>query len=234
MNLIKSRILVIEDEPSQVVLLRFNLTKAGFDVDVATDGEDGLLAAQESQPDLILLDWMLPSMPGVEVCRRLRRDKATRKTPIIMLTARSEERDKVRGLDVGADDYVTKPYSVKELIARVNAALRRIGGDFGGVLSAGKIEIDLEKHVVTCGEKRLTLSATEFRLLVTLIQTPDRVFSREQLLDMVWGVSSDIETRTVDVHVGRLRRRLSKAGEPDAIRTVRGFGYSFSADQGQD
>lgn len=228
MSLTKPRILVIEDEPSQVVLLRYNLTKHGFDVDVSSDGEDSLLAAQENPPDLILLDWMLPSVSGVEVCRQLRRDKITRKIPIIMLTARSEERDKVRGLDVGADDYVTKPYSAKELIARVQAALRRLSRNFGDTLSVGGVDVDMEKHVVAYRSKRLSLSATEFRLLLTLMQSPDRVFSRDQLLNMVWGLSSDVESRTVDVHVGRLRRTLSNAGKNDAIRTVRGFGYAFN------
>ena len=192
------------------------------------DGEDGLHAAREDPPDLILLDWMLPSLSGVEVCRLLRRNKITREIPIIMLTAKSEERDKVRGLDVGADDYVTKPYSVKELIARVRAALRRPAARvFDKKLSAGPIEIDLEKHIVTCHAKPVTITGIEFRLLTTLIQSPERVFSREQLLDMVWGISANVETRTVDVHVGRLRRTLKKAGEPELVRTVRGFGYSY-------
>ncbi|AZV80296.1 phosphate regulon transcriptional regulatory protein PhoB [Parasedimentitalea marina] len=222
------KILVIEDEPSQVEVLRFNLSRQGFTVEVAMDGEDGLHAAREDPPDLILLDWMLPSLSGVEVCRLLRRNKITREIPIIMLTAKSEERDKVRGLDVGADDYVTKPYSVKELIARVRAALRRPAARvFDKKLSAGPIEIDLEKHIVTCHAKPVTITGIEFRLLTTLIQSPERVFSREQLLDMVWGISANVETRTVDVHVGRLRRTLKKAGEPELVRTVRGFGYSY-------
>ncbi|WP_177627770.1 phosphate regulon transcriptional regulator PhoB [Parasedimentitalea marina] len=228
MSLSDPKILVIEDEPSQVEVLRFNLSRQGFTVEVAMDGEDGLHAAREDPPDLILLDWMLPSLSGVEVCRLLRRNKITREIPIIMLTAKSEERDKVRGLDVGADDYVTKPYSVKELIARVRAALRRPAARvFDKKLSAGPIEIDLEKHIVTCHAKPVTITGIEFRLLTTLIQSPERVFSREQLLDMVWGISANVETRTVDVHVGRLRRTLKKAGEPELVRTVRGFGYSY-------
>ena len=230
MSLADPKILVIEDEPSQVEVLRYNLSRQGFAVAVAMDGEDGLHAARDDPPDLILLDWMLPSMPGVEICRQLRRNKLTREIPIIMLTARSEERDKVRGLDVGADDYITKPYSVKELIARVRAALRRPAATvFDSKLSAGPIEIDLEKHIVTCRGKVLSLSAVEFRLLVTLTQSPGRVFSREQLLDMVWGISVDIETRTVDVHIGRLRQVLKGGGEPELVRTVRGFGYAFQA-----
>jgi len=232
LSLTNPKILVIEDEPSQVELLRYNLSRQGFEVFIAMDGEDGLHAAREDPPDLILLDWMLPSLPGVEVCRQLRRHKSTREIPIIMLTARSEERDKVRGLDIGADDYVTKPYSVKELIARVHAALRRPAASvYDKKLSAGPIEIDLEKHVVTCRGQTIALSAIEFRLLVTLMQSPERVFSREQLLDMVWGISADVETRTVDVHIGRLRRVLKNDGEPGLVRTVRGFGYAFQPKQ---
>ena len=228
MSLSNPKILVIEDEPSQVELLKFNLDRQGYDVVVAMDGEEGVQTARDELPDLILLDWMLPSLPGVEVCRHLRRNKATREIPIIMLTARSEERDKVRGLEVGADDYITKPYSIKELIARVQAALRRPSSQvFGKKLAAGPISIDLEKHHVTCGDTPVNLSATEYRLLVTLMQAPERVYSREQLLDMVWGISADVETRTVDVHIGRLRRVLAKAGQSDLLRTVRGFGYSF-------
>ena len=228
MSLEKPKILVIEDEPAQVELLRHNLTKQGFDVIVEMDGQDGVHTARDEIPDLILLDWMLPSLPGVEACRQLRRDRVTREIPIIMLTARSEESDKVRGLDVGADDYITKPYSIKELIARVQAALRRPSSQvFGKKLAAGPISIDLEKHHVTCGDTPVNLSATEYRLLVTLMQAPERVYSREQLLDMVWGTSADVETRTVDVHIGRLRRVLAKAGQSDLLRTVRGFGYSF-------
>ena len=228
MSLSNPKILVIEDEPSQVELLKFNLDRQGYDVVVAMDGEEGVQVARDELPDLILLDWMLPSLPGVEVCRHLRRNKATREIPIIMLTARSEERDKVRGLEVGADDYITKPYSIKELIARVQAALRRPSSQvFGKKLAAGPISIDLEKHHVTCGDTQVNLSATEYRLLVTLMQAPERVYSREQLLDMVWGISADVETRTVDVHIGRLRRVLAKAGQSDLLRTVRGFGYSF-------
>ncbi len=231
LSLSNPRLLVIEDEPSQVELLRYNLTKQGFDVRVAMDGEEGVDAAREDPPDLILLDWMLPNLSGIEVCRQLRRDRATREVPIIMLTARSEERDKVRGLDVGADDYVTKPYSVKELIARVRAALRRPAARVAdSKLVNGKIEIDLEKHTVKVAGKDISLSPTEFRLLVTLMQSPGRVFSRDQLLDMVWGITADVDTRTVDVHVGRLRRVLDSADGEGLIRTIRGFGYALSAE----
>ena len=231
LSLSNPRLLVIEDEPSQVELLRYNLSKQGFDVRIAMDGEEGVEAAREDPPDLILLDWMLPNLSGIEVCRQLRRDKTTREVPIIMLTARSEERDKVRGLDVGADDYVTKPYSVKELIARVRAALRRPAARVtDSKLVSGKIEIDLEKHTVNVGPKQVLLSPTEFRLLVTLMQSPGRVFSRDQLLDMVWGITADVDTRTVDVHVGRLRRVLDGAGGKDLVRTIRGFGYALATE----
>ncbi|MCI2400331.1 response regulator [Aliiroseovarius subalbicans] len=228
MSLANPRILVIEDEPSQVELLRYNFTRQGFQVDIADDGEEGLLAAKESPPDLILLDWMLPNLSGIEVCRQLRRDKRTREIPIIMLTARSEERDKIRGLDIGADDYVSKPYLIKELTARVRAALRRpIARVFSGQLTVGALDVDIEKHTVSLAGKRLQTSPTEFRLLVTLMQSPGRVFSRTQLLDLVWGISSDVDTRTVDVHIGRLRRTLKQAGCGEMVRTERGFGYAI-------
>jgi two-component system, OmpR family, phosphate regulon response regulator PhoB len=221
-------ILVIEDEPSQIALLRYNLTAQGFKVRIAADGEEGVQAAREDPPDLILLDWMLPNLPGIEVCRQLRRDKATREIPVIMLTARSEESDKIRGLDVGADDYVTKPYSIRELIARIRAALRRPTATVtANKLSLGNLEVDIETHVVVCGTTRVQTSPTEFRLLVTLMQSPERVFSRDQLLDMVWGISADLDTRTVDVHIGRLRKALDCAGGQGLIRTVRGFGYAI-------
>ena len=228
MSLEKPKILVIEDEPSQVELLRHNLKRQGFDVVIEMDGQDGVNAAQEELPDLILLDWMLPGLSGVEACRQLRHDSATREIPIIMLTARSEERDKVRGLDVGADDYVTKPYSIKELMARIRAALRRPAASvLDNKLTIGALEIDLEKHRVFRSGISISLSATEFRLLVTLAKSPDRVFSRDQLLDIVWGLSADVNTRTVDVHIGRLRRALDIGNDTEIVRTVRGFGYSF-------
>ncbi len=228
MSLTNPKVLIIEDEPSQIALLRYNFAQQGFEVRIATDGEEGVLAAKEDPPDLILLDWMLPSLPGIEVCRQLRRHKKTREIPIIMLTARSEERDKIRGLDVGADDYVTKPYSVKELIARARAALRRPTASVTeNLLTVGVVEVNLEQHIVRCNQTLLQISPTEFRLLVTLLQSPQRVFSRDQLLDMVWGITADLDTRTVDVHIGRLRRALETAGGKGLIRTVRGFGYAI-------
>jgi len=228
MSLSTPRILIIEDEPSQVELLRYNLGRQGFDIRVATDGEDGLQAAIEDPPDLILLDWMLPNLSGIEICRRLRRNKATREVPVIMLTARAEEGDKIRGLDIGADDYVTKPYSIKELIARVRAALRRPAASVTAEhLVLGAIEVDLQRHIVRCNGTPVDTSATEFRLLVVLMQRPEHVLSREQLLDQVWGISAALDTRTVDVHIGRLRRILETAGGHGLIRTVRGFGYAI-------
>lgn len=222
------RILVVEDEPSQVELLHYNLAQQGFKVTCATDGESGLLAAIEGMPDLILLDWMLPNLSGIELCRQLRRNRDTRDIPIIMLTARSEENDMVRGLDVGADDYVSKPYSVKELMARVRAALRRPNSAIAeNKMSLGDIEVDIEKHLVTVEGKAAKLSPTEYRLLITLMQFPGRVFSRDQLLDSVWGLSSELDTRTVDVHIGRLKKALGKTGKA-TIKTVRGFGYSMN------
>ncbi len=228
MSLLTPRILVVEDEPSQVELLKFNLRQEGYEVRVAMDGEEGLQVAIEELPDLILLDWMLPNLSGIETCRQLRRNKKTREIPVIMLTARSEERDKVRGLDIGADDYITKPYSIKELIARIRSALRRPTTNFiDRNLVVGEIEVDLDKHKVSYKSAPIMLGPTEFRLLVTLMQSPERVYSRDQLLDLAWGVSADLETRTVDVHIGRLRQALDKAGAKGIIRTVRGFGYSI-------
>jgi len=227
-SLASPRILVVEDEPSQIALLRYNLTQQGFQVRIASDGEEGLQAAKEDPPDLILLDWMLPKLSGIEVCRQLRRNKATRDVPIIMLTARSEERDKIRGLDIGADDYVSKPYSIKELIARVRAALRRPTASISaGKITVGQLEVDIEKHLISFEGNLVQASPTEFRLLITLMQHPDRVFSRDQLLDQVWGISADVDTRTVDVHIARLRRILKKAGAKKMVRTVHGFGYSI-------
>ena len=189
----------------------------------------GVQAAIEDPPDLILLDWMLPNLSGVEVCRQLRRAKGTREIPIIMLTARSEERDMVRGLDIGADDYITKPYSIKELIARIRSALRRPTASIvDHKLRVGAIEIDLEKHKVVCEGAVINLGPVEFRLLVTMMQSPERVFSRSQLLDLVWGITTDLETRTVDVHIGRLRKALSPTKGQAQIRTVRGFGYAVN------
>ena len=222
-------VLVVEDEPAQMELLAFNLGKEGYNVLRAETGEDALLLVEEGHPDLVLLDWMLPNISGLEVCRQIKRRKKTAGIPIIMLTARGEEDDKVRGLDLGAEDYMVKPYSVNELMARVRAALRRArpaGG--GGILSCGGIEVDLGKHEVRAQGQPIDLGPVEYRLLVNLIEYPGRVWSRQQLLDRVWGTDVFIETRTVDVHVGRLRKKLAAGGLCDPIRTVRGFGYAMN------
>ena len=229
MSITTPSILVIEDEPSQVEILRFNLRQEGFEVRVSMDGEEGVQAATEAPPDLILLDWMLPNLSGIEACRQLRRAKTTREIPIIMLTARSEERDKIRGLDIGADDYITKPYSIKELIARIHCALRRPTASIvEHKLYVGAIELDLEKHKVVSDGVSIALGPIEFRLLATLMRSPERVFSRENLLDLVWDISADLETRTVDVHIGRLRQALAGTKGKAQIRTIRGFGYSLN------
>ena len=230
MSLSDPKILVVEDEPNQVELIEFNLNSQGYEVVVARDGEEALNLAAEENPDLILLDWMLPKVSGIEVCRQLRRSKMTREIPIVMLTARSEESDKIRGLDIGADDYITKPYSIKELLARVRAAKRRPSASvISDQLIVGKIVVDLQKHIVAIDGLQVNLGPTEYRLLVTLMQSPERVFSREQLLDQVWGISANVDTRTVDVHVGRLRKVIEVGANKNIIRTVRGFGYSLKA-----
>jgi two-component system phosphate regulon response regulator PhoB len=222
-----ARILIVEDEPAQVELLEYNLKASGFETDVAMDGEEALLRIRESNPDLVILDWMLPGLSGVEVCRRIRADKSTRRVPIILLTARGEEQDRLRGLDTGADDYVVKPYSPSEVIARVRAVLRRAGTALDEeVIEWADIEMDLGAHKVTRGGKNLHLSPIEFKLLRTLIERPGRVYSREQLLDQVWGQDINVEVRTVDVHVRRLRKVLNENGGDDLIRTVRGEGYA--------
>lgn len=226
-----STILVVEDEPAQSELLTYNLKAEGFNLLQARDGEEALLLADEEQPDLIVLDWMLPQVSGIEVCRQLRNKPQTKTIPIIMLTARSEEADRVRGLETGADDYVSKPYSINELVARVRALLRRTRPDSAGeTLTYADIALDTAQHRVTRGGDTMKLGPTEFRLLSTFIQRPGRVWAREQLLDRVWGRDKEVDLRTVDVHVGRLRKALSKDGEPDLIRTVRGAGYSLDAD----
>ena len=221
-------ILVFEDEDALATLLQYNLEKEGYKVSVASDGEEGLMQAEEETPDLVLLDWMLPKVSGIEVCRRLRGRPETRNVPIIMLTARGEESDRVRGLDTGADDYLTKPVSMVELNARIRAVLRRIRpGLADDRVSHGDIIIDRVAHRVKRDGKEVHLGPTEFRLLDYLMQHPGRVFSREQLLDAVWGSDVYVEVRTVDVHIGRLRKALTQAGEPDPIRTVRSAGYSL-------
>ena len=230
MSLANPKILVVEDEPNQVELIEFNLNSEGYEVVVTRDGEEALNLAEEENPDLILLDWMLPKVSGIEVCRQLRRSKMTREIPIVMLTARSEESDKIRGLDIGADDYITKPYSIKELLARVRAGMRRPSASvISDQLIVGNIVVDLQKHIVAIDGLQVNLGPTEYRLLVTLMQSPERVFSREQLLDHVWGISANVDTRTVDVHVGRLRKVIEVGANKNIIRTVRGFGYALKA-----
>ena len=220
--------LVVEDEAALVELLRYNLQADGYEVEIANDGEEALLMVDERQPDIVLLDWMLPKLAGIEVCRRLRARSSTRNLPIIMLTAKSEEVDRIRGLDTGADDYVVKPFSMTELKAGVRAVLRRIRpGLADDKVIAGDIEVDRTSHRVLRNGAEVHLGPTEFRLLDYLIQHPGRVFSREQLLDAVWGSDVYVEARTVDVHVGRLRKALNKHGEHDPIRTVRSAGYSL-------
>ncbi len=225
-------VLVVEDEPAQLEMLTYNLQKEGFALSQASNGEEALLLAQELLPDLIILDWMLPETSGLEVCRRLKKQKQTRLIPIIMLTARGEENDRIRGLDTGADDYVTKPYSVNELVARARAVLRRTRpASVGEVLTYGDLVLDTERHKVKRGGKKLKLGPTEYRLLCTFMEKPGRVWSREQLLDRAWGRDADIDLRTVDVHVGRLRKTLSKSGQLDPIRTIRGSGYSLDNEE---
>ena len=221
-------VLIVEDEPAQTELLRYNFDKTGFRTITATDGEEGVLLARERRPDLIVLDWMLPELSGIEVCRQLKRDAEVRQIPIMMLTARGEETDKVRGLDTGADDYVVKPYSVNELLARARALLRRANpASMGETLVHGDLVLDQVQHKVIRNGKQVKLGPTEFRLLTVLMERPGRVWSRGQLLDRVWGQDMEIDYRTVDVHVGRLRKALRQEGEADPIRTVRAAGYSL-------
>src|SRR5205085_5829747 len=211
-----------------ITLLRYNLEREGYRVLEALDGEEALLVVSESQPDLVLLDWMLPKLSGIEVCRRLRSRQETRNVPIIMLTARGEESDRIRGLDTGADDYITKPFSMTELLARLRAVMRRIRPSLAeDIVRIGDIEMDRAAHRVRRAGQDVHLGPTEFKILDHLIQHPGRVFSREQLLDAIWGSDVYVETRTVDVHVGRLRKALNPRGERDPIRTVRSAGYAM-------
>ncbi|SMX35038.1 phosphate regulon transcriptional regulator PhoB [Actibacterium lipolyticum] len=221
-------VLVVEDEPAQREVLAYNLEAEGFAVAKAENGEEALLLVDEDAPDIIVLDWMLPNVSGIEVCRRLKTRAETRNVPIIMLSARSEEVDRVRGLETGADDYVVKPYSVVELMARVRAQLRRTRpATVGEQLEFEDILLDAETHKVFRAEKLLKLGPTEFRLLSTFMEKPGRVWSREQLLDRVWGRDIYVDTRTVDVHIGRLRKALCQFGGDDPVRTVRGAGYAL-------
>jgi two-component system phosphate regulon response regulator PhoB len=222
------RVLLVEDEYAQREVLAYNLEAEGFDVIQADNGEDALLLVDEDQPDMIILDWMMPKVSGIEVCRRLKMRPETRAIPVIMLSARAEEVDRVRGLETGADDYVIKPYSMVELMARARAQMRRVRPSTVGVtLEFGDIRLDPEAHRVYRGEKVLKLGPTEFRLLSAFMEKPGRVWSREQLLDRVWGRDIYVDTRTVDVHVGRLRKTLCAFGHEDPIRTVRGSGYAL-------
>ena len=228
---LKPSVLIVEDEAALVELLSYNLEKNGFRTSIARDGEEAILAIAETKPDLVLLDWMLPYVSGIEICRRLRRDPETRELPIILLTARGEEGDRIRGLDSGADDYIVKPFSPSELIARVKAVIRRARPIFDkDALSYADIVMDLASHRVSRGDQSIKLGPTEFRLLRFLLERPGRVFEREQLLDHVWGQDAEIEPRTVDVHIRRLRMAINLPGSPDVIRTVRSAGYSLEVD----
>jgi two-component system, OmpR family, phosphate regulon response regulator PhoB len=226
----KPLVLIVEDEAALVTMLRYNLEKEGFVVCEASDGEEALVQIAERKPDVVLLDWMLPLVSGIEVCRQIRRAPASRTLPIIMLTARGEEGDRVRGLNSGADDYIVKPFSPAELIARVRAVMRRAQpASVEEVLRFGDVAMDLAAHRVTRNGKPIHLGPTEFRLLRFLMQHPGRVFSREQLLDRVWGHDVYVEVRTVDVHIRRLRKALNAGKAVDLIRTVRAAGYALDA-----
>ncbi|MGA0561831.1 phosphate regulon transcriptional regulator PhoB [Ancylobacter sp. VNQ12] len=224
-----TNILIVEDEEPLTLLLRYNLESEGYAVDSVGRGDEAETRLRESVPDLLILDWMLPGLSGIELCRRLRARPETERMPVLMLTARGEETERVRGLATGADDYVVKPFSVPELVARVRALLRRAKPEhISTLLRAGDIELDRETKRVHRAGRELHLGPTEFRLLEFLMQSPGRVYSREQLLDGVWGQDVYIDERTVDVHVGRLRKALNRPRQPDPIRTVRGSGYSFN------
>jgi two-component system phosphate regulon response regulator PhoB len=222
------KILIVEDEASLALLLRYNLEAEGFQVAVASRGDEAELAVAEDPPHLIVLDWMLPGLSGLELCRRWRSGRASRNIPIIILTARGEEADRLRGLALGADDYVVKPFSVPELMARIKAILRRSNPDkIASVLAVDDIQLDREAYVVTRNSRKLRLGPTEFRLLEFMMESPGRVFSRAQLLDAVWGLDAYVDERTVDVHIGRLRKAINRGREKDPIRTVRGAGYAL-------
>ncbi|HWW63336.1 MAG TPA: phosphate regulon transcriptional regulator PhoB [Sphingomonadaceae bacterium] len=227
----RARLLLVEDDPALAELLTWHFTQEDFAVEQTSDGEEALLLAQEAPPDLVLLDWMIEGLSGIEVCRRLRRMPDTQNVPIIMLTARGEEEDRVRGLETGADDYITKPFSPRELVARVGAVLRRVRPALaGGRLAYGDIEMDTVSHKVRRDGTGIALGPTEFRLLRHFLEHPGRVFSRERLLDSVWGRDADIEPRTVDVHIRRLRKAINEGGRADIIRTVRSAGYALDSE----
>lgn len=228
MSVTKPQVLLVEDEPAQREMLAYNLEAEGYDVRCAENGEEAMLLVAEAKPDLMILDWMMPMMSGIEVCRQIKTRDDTRDVAIIMLSARSEEVDAVRGLETGADDYVIKPYALKELMARVRTQLRRTRpATAGTMLVYQDISLDPEQHRVNRNGQELKLGPTEYRLLVTLLEKPGRVFSRDQLLDHVWGRDIYVDTRTVDVHVARLRKALSQFGGDDPIRTIRGAGYAL-------
>jgi two-component system phosphate regulon response regulator PhoB len=221
-------VLVVEDDRALCELLTWNLSAEGYQVRSTSDGEEALLMVQEQAPDAIILDWMIEHVPGIEVCRQLRKDKDTAQIPILMLTARGEEEDRIRGLKTGADDYVTKPFSPRELLARIEALLRRARPSLAGnVLQWGDIELDATSHRVRRSGEALHLGPTEFRLLRYFMERPNRVVSRQQILDGVWGMDSDIDERTVDVHIRRLRKAINRDGDIDPIRTVRAAGYAM-------
>ncbi len=225
-----AKLLLVEDDPALSELLEFRFENEGYDVRATADGDEALILAAEEVPDLIILDWMIEGTSGIEVCRRLRRDKTTAHVPIIMLTARENEDDRIRGLDTGADDYMTKPFSPRELLARVAAVMRRIRPALAGeTIEVGDIRLDPVGHKVDRRNKALQLGPTEYRLLKFFMESPGRVFSRNQLLDGVWGTGSDIELRTVDVHIRRLRKAIEVEGTKDPIRTVRSAGYAMEA-----
>lgn len=227
----EAHVLIVEDDPALAELLRYNLESAGFSAMVEADGDDAISAIREREPDVLVLDWMIPSLSGIDVCRRVRAMPERRDLPIIMLTARSEETDKVLGLEAGADDYMVKPFSPKELVARIRAILRRSRPelDSESIEYAG-ITMDTAAHRVTRNGKAVHLGPTEYRLLRVLLERPGRVFSRDQLLDRAWDPNIHVEPRTVDVHIRRLRKALNAGGEPDLIRTVRSAGYAIDAD----
>ena len=230
-SMLKPLILIVEDEAPLVTMLRYNLEKQGFRVDEAADGQEAITKIAEAKPDLVLLDWMLPAMSGIEVCRQIRRRPGTRDLPIIMVTARAEEADSVRGLNTGADDYITKPFSIDLLLARIRALLRRSGAPPAkGTLKYHDITMDLAAHRVSRNGRNVHLGPTEFRLLEFFMQHPGRVFSREELLDAVWGPDIHVEPRTVDVHIRRLRKSLNGPDEADVVRTVRAAGYALDVD----
>jgi two-component system phosphate regulon response regulator PhoB len=230
-SLPKPLVLVVEDEAPLATMLRYNLEKQGFRVEEAGDGQEALTRIAETQPDIVLLDWMLPIMSGIEVCRQIRRKAVTRDLPVIMVTARTEDQDAVRGLNTGADDYITKPFNIEALLARMRALLRRSNAvPVKGLLAFHDIAMDLASHRVTRNERPVHLGPTEFRLLEFFMQHPRRVFSREELLDAVWGPDIHVEPRTVDVHIRRLRKSINGAQELDVVRTVRTAGYALDTE----